>query len=69
MLTEVKIVDDYLQSKSEYAENGLASYQDVRDSENPHNDSEELSTLRWNLLDTEGIGDKIMGATIERIYN
>lgn len=57
--TEVKKVNDYLQTRSEYAGNGLASYQDVRDSVNNHIESEELSTLWWDLLDDEEIGDTL----------
>jgi len=57
--TEVKKVDGYLQTRSEYVDNGLASYKDVRDFEKIHDESEELNTLRWDLFDNKEIGDTL----------
>lgn len=57
--TEVKKVDAFLQTKSEYIEAGLGSYQDLNNSQ-AYDNSEELNALRWNLYDEE-IGDTLWG--------
>lgn len=53
---EVKKVADYLQTKSEYVDKGIRSYEDTRFTQD---ESEEISRLRWELLDKEGIGDTL----------
>lgn len=55
-IAEVKKVDDYLQTRSDYLDQGLRTYQDTKSTQDA---SEELSTLRWELLDSEEIGDTL----------
>lgn len=55
-IAEVKKVDDYLQTRSDYVDKGLRTYQDTK---NTQGESKELSTLRWELLDSEEIGDTL----------
>lgn len=56
---EVKKVDAFLQTKSEYVDAGLGSYQDLNNSE-AHDNNKKLDELRWNLYDEE-IGDTLWG--------
>ena len=53
--TEVKKVDDYLQTRKEFIDSGLLSYEDLR---NYKADDEEVDALIWGLYEGE-IGDTI----------
>lgn len=53
---EVKKVDDYLQTRSDYFDKGLETYQDTKSTQA---ESDELSTHRWELLYSKDIGDTL----------